>query len=96
MYKENWLIVSKNKKDKDMAEKILENLSHEKVSALFGSYDSNAEIIEEECAVSLFAGDGSIKIAGTDEASVSKAYAVLESLSLLLNTADSISEQNIR
>ena len=63
-----------------MAEKILENLTHEKISALFGSYDANAEIIEEECAVSLFAADGSIKIVGTDEASVSKAHAVLESL----------------
>ena len=79
-----------------MAEKILENLSHEKISALFGSCDANAEIIEEECGVSLFAGDGSIKVAGTDEASVGKAYAVLESLSLLLNTAGSITEQNIR
>lgn len=79
-----------------MAEKILENLTHEKISALFGSYDANAEIIEEECAVSLFAADGSIKIVGTDEASVGKAHAVLESLSLLLNTAGSITEQNIR
>ena len=79
-----------------MAEKILENLTHEKISALFGSYDANAEIIEEECAVSLVAADGSIKIVGTDEASVGKAHAVLESLSLLLNTAGSITEQNIR
>lgn len=79
-----------------MAEKILENLSHEKISAIFGSYDSNAEIIEEECGVSLFAGDGNIKVAGADEASVCKAYSVLESLALLLNTADNITEQNIR
>ena len=79
-----------------MAEKILEDLTHEKISAIFGSYDANAEIIEEECGVSLFAGDGAIKIAGTDEASVGRAYAVLESLSLLLNTSQSITEQNIR
>lgn len=79
-----------------MAEKILENLSHEKISAIFGSYDSNAEIIEEECGVSLFAGDGNIKVAGADEASVCKAYSVLESLALLLNTADNITEQSIR
>lgn len=79
-----------------MAEKILEGLTHEKVSALFGSYDANAEIIEEECGVTLFAGDGSVKILGTDEASVLKAHAVLESLSLLLNTVDTVSEQNIR
>lgn len=79
-----------------MAEKILENLSHEKVSAIFGSYDGNAQIIEEECGVSLFAGNGGIKIAGTDEASVRKAYAVIESLSLLLDTADNITEQTVR
>ncbi|MBE6623073.1 MAG: PhoH family protein [Ruminococcaceae bacterium] len=79
-----------------MAEKILEGLTHEKVSAIFGSYDSNAEIIEEECSVSLFAGDGNIKIAGTDEAAVLKAYAVIESLSMLLDKTESLSEQNIR
>jgi len=79
-----------------MAEKIYENLTHEKISAIFGSYDSNAEIIEEECGVSLFAGDGSIKIAGTDEACVNKAYAAIESLAMLLNTTEAITEQNIR
>ena len=79
-----------------MAEKIVENLSHEKISSIFGSYDSNAEIIEEECGVSLFAGDGNIKVVGSDEGSVRKAAAVIESLSLLLNSADSITEQNVR
>lgn len=79
-----------------MAEKILENLSHEKISAIFGSFDTNAGIIEEECGVSLFAGNGSIKIAAADEASVNHAYAVLESLALLLNTTEIITEQNIR
>ena len=79
-----------------MAEKILGNLSHDTVSALFGSFDANAAIIEEECGVSLFAGDGGIKIAGVDERHVNQAYAVLESLALLLNTADSLTEQNVR
>lgn len=79
-----------------MAEKILGNLSHDTVSALFGSFDANAAIIEEECGVSLFAGDGGIKIAGADERHVNQAYAVLESLALLLNTADSLTEQNVR
>ena len=79
-----------------MAEKVFENLTHEKISAIFGSYDSNAEIIEEECGVSLFAGDGNIKIASPDEACVEKAYAVIESLSMLLNTVSALTEQNVR
>ena len=79
-----------------MAEKILSGLSHDTVAALFGSFDSNAEIIEEECGVSLFAGPGSIKIAGTDEKSVDKAYTALQALSLLLKTADALTEQNVR
>ena len=62
-----------------MAEKILSGLSHDTVAALFGSFDANAAIIEEECGVSLFAGAGSIKIAGADEKSVGRAYAALVS-----------------
>lgn len=79
-----------------MAEKILSGLSHDTVAALFGSFDANAAIIEEECGVSLFAGAGSIKIAGADEKSVDRAYAALQSLSLLLKTADTLTEQNVR
>ncbi len=79
-----------------MSERIVDNLTHEKISAIFGSFDEYAEIIENECAVSLFAGNGSIKITGEDEASVAKAHDVIEKLSLLLNTSVSLTEQNIR
>lgn len=83
-------------KGKFMAEKILDNLSDEKISAIFGSFDVNADIIEEECGVILFPGKGSIKISASDEQSAEKAYSVISSLSKLLDTNPVITEQNIR
>lgn len=79
-----------------MTEKILDNLTDEKISAIFGSFDANADIIEEECGVILFAGKGNIKITASEEKDAAKAYSVIESLSKLLDTNPVITEQNIR
>ncbi len=79
-----------------MTEKILDKLSDEKISAIFGSFNSNAEIIEQECSVELNYGRGYIKVVGEIEDNVNKAYDAIISLSLLLNTADTLTEQNIR
>lgn len=81
-----------------MAERVLENLSPEKTSALFGAFDSYAALIEEECNVTLTAESGRIRIVGvgSEESGVRRAYAALQSLSMLLNTTDDLTEQNVR
>lgn len=81
-----------------MAERVLENLSPEKTSALFGAFDSYAALIEEECNVILTAESGRIRIVGvgSEESGVRRAYAALQSLSMLLNTTDDLTEQNVR
>lgn len=78
-----------------MSERIIKDLTQEKISAILGDFDEFAGIIENECSVSLFAGNGTIKITG-DEENVSRASDVVEKLSTLLNSCTSLTEQNVR
>ena len=66
----------------------------EHAAALFGSFDSNIKIIEDEFGVRVYARDSELKISGEAEG-VLKATKVVDSLLNLLNRGEQLSEQNI-
>ena len=66
----------------------------EHAAALFGSFDSNIKIIEDEFSVRVHARDSELKISGEAEG-VLKASKVIDSLLNLLNRGEQLSEQNI-
>ena len=66
----------------------------EHAAALFGSFDSNIKIIEDEFGVRVHARDSELKISGEAEG-VLKASKVIDSLLSLLNRGEQLSEQNI-
>ena len=66
----------------------------EHAAALFGSFDSNIKIIEDEFNVRVHARDSELKISG-DAEGVLKASKVIDSLLNLLNRGEQLSEQNI-
>lgn len=63
--------------------------------ALFGSFDENIKMIENEYNVRVIGRDNEIKIAGEAE-DVSRAFQVIDSLLTFINRGESLSEQNIR
>lgn len=63
--------------------------------ALFGSFDENIKLIENEYAVSVVNRDSDIKISGESE-SVMRAAKVIDSLLSLINRGETLSEQNVR
>lgn len=63
--------------------------------ALFGSFDENIKLIENEYAVSVVNRGSDIKISGDPE-NVMKAAKVIESLLSLINRGENLSEQNVR
>ena len=67
----------------------------ENVAALFGNFDENIKIIENEYAVSVIERGSDLKVSGDTE-NVSKAVKVIESLLSLLNRGEVLSEQNVR
>ena len=66
----------------------------ENAVALFGSFDENIKTIENEYAVTVVVRDEHLKISG-DAEDVAKAGKVIESLLLLLNRGETISQQNV-
>lgn len=63
--------------------------------ALFGSFDENIKLIENEFCVRVTCRDSELKIEGNAE-NVSKACKVIESLLQLINRGEALSEQNVR
>ena len=63
--------------------------------ALFGSFDENIKLIENEYAVGVIGRGSDLKITGEPEA-VTKAAKVIDSLLKLVNRGESLSEQNVR
>lgn len=63
--------------------------------ALFGSFDENIKIIEEELSVKIVTREDELKITGDSE-NVSKAIRVIKSLLSLINRGEALSEQNVR
>lgn len=67
----------------------------EHAAALFGNFDENMRIIENEYAVSVIARGSELKVTG-EPAAAAKAAKVIENLLTLLNRGESLSEQNVR
>ncbi len=78
-----------------MTEKILCGISPQKQSVIFGSFDSNTRIIENEFSVIITSKTDGIKICGK-ESSVNKASDVIEHLLKLTENTEELSEQNVR
>ncbi len=78
-----------------MTEKILCGISPQKQSVIFGNFDSNTRIIENEFSVVIQSKTDGIKISG-DENNVNLASEVIENLLKLTDKNEELSEQNVR
>lgn len=78
-----------------MAEKSLVITNINDMLNIFGSYDSNINIIRDEFNVNIVNRGSEIKISG-NENNVEKAYACLASLLKIAKSGDDISEQQVR
>ncbi|MBQ4629569.1 MAG: PhoH family protein [Clostridia bacterium] len=77
-----------------MMEKILEIEDMGKIISIFGEFDRNINKIKKEFDVSVVSRDSMVKISGNDE-NVLKAENVILSLSKLLDSGESITDQNL-
>ncbi len=78
-----------------MIEQIVNIDRMEHMLALFGSFDENVKILQQEFGVTVVGRDSVIKVTGEPEA-VSKAVRVFEGLLTLLNKGEALNEQNVR
>ena len=78
-----------------MTEKILCGISPQKQSVIFGSFDSNTRIIENELNVVIQSKTDGIKISG-NEKDVNFASDVIENLLKLSESCEELTEQNVR
>ncbi len=75
-------------------EKVLEIIDMEKIISIFGEFDKNINTIKKEFNVTVTSRDSLIKISGETE-NVLKAEAVILSLSKLLDSGETITDQNL-
>ncbi len=78
-----------------MTERIIEFDALDQAVSLFGSFDENVKIIEQEYGVSIISRGTDLKVVGEEE-SVSKAARVLNSLLILIGKGEALTSQNIR
>ena len=78
-----------------MTEKILCGINPQRQSVIFGSFDSNATIIEKEFDVIIQSKTDGIKISGKEK-QVELASGVIESLLKLSENCEELTEQNVR
>ncbi len=78
-----------------MAEKIIEFEAMEQAVSLFGSFDENVKLIENEYDVSIISRGSELKVVGGEE-NVDKASRALHSLLTLINKGESLTAQNVR
>ncbi len=67
----------------------------EQAVALFGTFDENIKLIQNEYMVTILCRDSELKITGEPE-NVSNAVKVIESLLNLINRGEALSDQNVR
>lgn len=67
----------------------------EQAVTLFGTFDENIKLIQNEYMVTIICRDSELKISGEPE-NVSKAVKVIESLLSLINRGEALSDQNVR
>lgn len=68
----------------------------DEAAELFGSFDGNMRLIEQEYGVSVVFRDSELKITGEDPQKVDRAGRALKSLITLIGGGESLSEQNVR
>jgi len=68
----------------------------EQAAELFGSFDSNVRLIEQEYGVQVLFRDTELKISGDDPEKVDRAYRTLQSLITLIGSGEALTEQNVR
>ena len=78
-----------------MTEKIINIDRMEQAVALFGTFDENIKLIQNEYMVSVVCRDSELKVSGEAE-NVAKASKVIESLLGLINRGEALSDQNVR
>ena len=78
-----------------MTEQIINIDRMEHAVALFGTFDENIKLIQNEYMVSIISRGSELKIAGESE-NVSRASKVVENLLNLINRGENLSEQNVR
>ena len=64
-------------------------------AALFGNFDENIRLIEQQFDVAVLSRDSDLKVSGEPEA-VAKAIRAIEGLLQLLNRGEQLTEQNVR
>lgn len=65
------------------------------ISGLFGSFDSNIRILEDEYHVTAVNRGGELKLTGDDEAQVEAAARAVQGMLVLLKKGEQLNEQNI-
>ena len=81
--------------DESMIEQIINIDRMEQAVALFGTFDENIKLIQNEYMVSIICRGSELKITGEPE-NVSKAAKVIDSLLNLINRGEALSDQNVR
>ena len=78
-----------------MAEKIITIDAVEQAASLFGSFDENIKIVENELGVNIVSRGSDLKIMGDDE-NVSRAVRAINSLLTLISKGETLTDQNVR
>lgn len=78
-----------------MTEQLITFDAMEQVVALFGSFDENVRLIEREFGVSIVSRGSELKVMGEAE-NVSMATRAINSLLVLINKGEGLSDQNVR
>ncbi len=78
-----------------MTEQIINVERMEQALSLFGSFDSNIRLVEQEYGVSILARGTDIKISG-EPLSVDRAARAIDGLLQLINRGEELNEQNVR
>ena len=78
-----------------MTEQIINVERMEQALSLFGSFDSNIRLVEQEYGVSILARGTDIKISG-EPLSVDRAAQAIDGLLQLINRGEELNEQNVR
>ncbi len=79
----------------DDIEQIINVDRMEQAVALFGNFDENIRLIEQQFNVTILSRDSDLKVSGEPEA-VAKATRAIEGLLQLLNRGEQLTEQNVR
>ena len=70
--------------------------SAEEISAVFGDFDRNINLIQKAFSVTIFSRGSEVKISGDDELSVKKAEKALRTLCAYFQRGENIEEQQVR